>query len=83
MKRCLERIEKGGLKVKGIDNLTCADKLWKVTIVWVIIRLICDLRPYLYVLTKIKAFTLIKAIIAIKVIKAFKATLPLKPLKPL
>ena len=29
VKRYLERIQKGGLKVKGIDNLTCAEKLYE------------------------------------------------------
>ena len=29
VKRYLERIEKGGLKVIGIDNLTCAEKLYE------------------------------------------------------
>ena len=27
MNRCLKVIDKGGLKVEGIDNLTCAEKL--------------------------------------------------------
>ena len=29
MKRCLERIDRGGRKDEGIDNVACSEKLWE------------------------------------------------------